>query len=694
MKPSKLLQKTESPDADAKFRDHEEKNQACQAEQPSRPGEVPPSQEQGHQHGQGDKGADDDQADADDQPEHPVPEQPSQPASPSRSPLPKIVQSPTIQGVVLRCVTVHDNIICSPLLTSSKPGTMLTETTTQRGSQARQQCTTPEDKGQDDQTGGQADTLQQPQDQDQRDVQEGDQAGREDEPDDHPDAQRADEPDEQSSHRAVHLKSVQPLTIQRAVLRCVSVQQNTNCITLLTSTKPGTIPLCTQQAEQKPRTENNQASPQRSQAGKRGQAEQICSPEITCDSLLPSKAKGTGEAEQPSSQIWPQNIVTETERRESRAEQFYQKPYLLAAGGTLDPATPLPKLMKFEFQDEMPTAPQTKLNNEVLAEPNPKPCPNNTNHIPTNLAELDNVQVAVIAEPNSVTTTPPVPQAELNTAAPAVLAELNHNPGNNDTEDEPNQAATSHTTLKAELNTAFPAVLAVATTPPAPQAELNTASSAILAELTHNQGYNETQDEQNLLANSHPSPQAGLNTAVNAVLAMATTTQTPHSKLNNKPKVNGEQSDKFAHTPTKLSSFPTPKRKRSPQDNPKENQKFPKLILPTLKKPNQEPKPKTNPLKPNPHPHWNQQEFVKFEGKILLLKHTGLAKTTKKSKPKPKPNTVETNPPTHHKPAVTFQPSTPLRKISKNFTQLAKMFQQHTPPSRPNQRKKKKTKSM
>jgi hypothetical protein len=172
------------------------------------------------------------------------------------------------------------------------------------------------------------------------------------------------------------------------------------------------------------------------------------------------------------------------------------------------------------------------------------------------------------------------------------LAELNHNPGNNDTEDEPNQSATSHTTLKAELNTAFPAVLAVATTPPAPQAELNTASSSILAELTHNQGYNETQDEQNHLANSHPSPQAGLNTAVNAVLAMATATQTPQSKLNNKPKVNGEQSDKFAHTPTKLSSFPTPKRKRSPQDNPKENQKFPKLILPTLKKPNQNQNPK------------------------------------------------------------------------------------------------------
>ena len=249
MKPLKLTLNSKTA---AQHPDEEENHQEGQAEQPSRPGEVPPGQEQEQQNGPGEQGADA-QADAkhgaDDQLGHHVAEQPSQQISSSSSsyPPPNTVQSPTIPGAVLRCVTVHDFNTHILLLTPNKPGTLPVETSQQRGSQARPQCTTPTGTGQAEQPGGQAE-MQLPLDQPQQAAKDGDQAGGVGEPEVHPDAQdelggRADEPDDQSRPGAVLQKSVQSPTIPGVVLRCVSVQENIICTQLITSPKLGTSPL-------------------------------------------------------------------------------------------------------------------------------------------------------------------------------------------------------------------------------------------------------------------------------------------------------------------------------------------------------------------------------------------------------------------------------------------------------------------
>ena len=588
MQPAKMTPRSDKPEeqADAKYQEQEEyDDHESQAEQPGRPGEVPPSQEPSHQHGQGDQDADDAQADADDQAASQS-NQPSLPSSPSRSPLPNSVQSLTIQRAVLRCVTVHDKSILDPILTPNKPGTMLTETHKQRESQAGHQHSSPVDRGLAEQPGvsqaelpgGPADAMQ-PQDQEQPDVQGGDQAGR------------ADEPDDQPRLSTFPQKSVQSLTIPRAVLRCLPVQQNNNCATLLTSSELGTTTLDTHQAEQNLEMRENQASPQCSLTIMRDQCDQ--------------------------------------------AEQIIQKPYPHAAGGTLDPATPIqtpnqreenPNPNLIETQDELnpmahACAGVAELNKATNATP----------------VELNHTAPAAATNPTK--SNPTAPLAELNTAATAETTELN-----------PEVSKFNHKThTPVAGGTRDPA-----TSNPTPTASLakpNTVATAALAELNTNP------------CTSNPNP---------------TTT-----KLNN---------DKFATTPTKQVMFSTPKRKRSPQDKPKVTPKFPRLQLPTLKQPNLEKtKPeKIHPHKPNPHPHWNQNQFVKIDAQLQLLKHSGLAKTTKKIKTKPKPNPLETTKPTHHQePTVTPTPTNPQRRPSNNFTKLAKIFQQHTPPPRHTQRNQK-----
>jgi hypothetical protein len=81
---------------------------------------------------------------------------------------------------------------------------------------------------------------------------------------------------------------------------------------------------------------------------------------------------------------------------------------------------------------------------------------------------------------------------------------------------------------------------------------------------------------------------------------------------------------------------------------------------------------------PNPHPHKNQQIFVKFGQEVHLLKHRGLLTTTRKPKPKKisKPEPTQETQPTHQ-----VQPTTPCprRKVSENFTEIFKMFNKANP---------------
>ena len=238
------------------------------------------------------------------------------------------------------------------------------------------------------------------------------------------------------------------------------------------------------------------------------------------------------------------------------------------------------------------------------------------------------------------------------------------------------------------------------TTPlPTPQAELNKNATPILDEpLAQESQLNieedlelppMTQTEPNNDATT-PPPQPVYNRQypleAGGTLDPAPKTPTlmktnPNNELN-PLLVNGGPSDRFANAHTNHPTSFTPKRKRSPQKTQIETPKIPRLTLEKLKKPNPEPNPKPKPVKPNPHPHLNQQQFVTVDSKLVLIKHQGLAKTTKKRNQKPKPNPVETTPPKPQKPVPETRPSTPKRLPSKNFTQLAKMFQQHTPPAR------------
>jgi hypothetical protein len=151
------------------------------------------------------------------------------------------------------------------------------------------------------------------------------------------------------------------------------------------------------------------------------------------------------------------------------------------------------------------------------------------------------------------------------------------------------------------------------------------------------------------------------------------------------PQVAGGTHDPANPNPTPPTTppkpnMPTPKRKRSPTK--KTQMKTPRLVFTTNP---ENPKPlKTKPnRKPtNPHPNKNQQIFVKIDKEVHLIKHKGLATSTRKPNPKnpPTPEQIQETkqiPPT--------QPTNPCppKKINKNFTDLIKMFQNGN--SNPNQ---------
>ena len=560
--------------------------------------------------------------------------------------------------------------------------------------------------------------LQLPLDQPQQATKDGDQAGGVGEPEVHPDAQdelggRADEPDDQSRPGAVLQKSVQSPTIPGVVLRCVSVQQNINCTQLITSTKLGTSLLRTNQAEQHHSREEKQASPQSSQTSSRDQGEQI-----PCESPQPGRAREIGRAEQQSSSPECKTCLNNTEENKSQAEHLQTKPHPYEAGGTRDPAP----------QTHTPV--KTNLNQEILAELNPI---TTTHHTPQH--ELNKTATPILPKEEDIEL-PPVTQAELNndTTAPQPqpINKKPHPPAAGGTLDPAPQTPTIKlTNLNNELNTLKTTYHAqnaklnsTATTElaklnpnlhldptPVRKAELNNAATAVLDEPDHHPKTTTppttTQAEPNNSAPPRNKPiqptQAELNnTATRVQVAVSVepehpqriVTPTPATQAElNKPaptrtkstktqKVDGGRSDKVANTPTNHPTYSTPKRKRSPKKNQVETPKFPRLTLENQKKPNHVPNPRNKPLKPNPHPHCNQKQFVKIDTKLQLIKHQGLAITTKKKRPKTEPNPLETKPVTPKKPIVETKPSTPRRFPSKDFTQLAKMFQLHTPPSR------------
>ena len=91
----------------------------------------------------------------------------------------------------------------------------------------------------------------------QAEQQRGDQADAQ--PDMHGDqAEQMEQPSPSHSFSTQHHKTIQPLTIMRAVRRCVSVQPNITSTTLLTPKKLGTLQMDRGQAEQ---PENEEACP-------------------------------------------------------------------------------------------------------------------------------------------------------------------------------------------------------------------------------------------------------------------------------------------------------------------------------------------------------------------------------------------------------------------------------------------------
>ena len=145
----------------------------------------------------------------------------------------------------------------------------------------------------------------------------------------------------------------------------------------------------------------------------------------------------------------------------------------------------------------------------------------------------------------------------------------------------------------------------------------------------------------------------------------------------------------------------TPKRKRadhSPeQENPPKTPRIMPIMNEKIRQPTQEsiPQPTPSPLPPpttklktlkkkNPHPCYKQQEFVKVANSFVLLKHNGLAissrKSLKQKKKIPQQATSILDP----------APKTPLAKIRpprntpsrcSNFGQLVKLFSSQNLPS-------------
>ena len=123
----------------------------------------------------------------------------------------------------------------------------------------------------------------------------------------------------------------------------------------------------------------------------------------------------------------------------------------------------------------------------------------------------------------------------------------------------------------------------------------------------------------------------------------------------NFPRKDGGTSGKFHTCPKKIkitpNNFPTnlrqpehpltPKRKRCPESppttqiekTPRMNCEEEKIHQKILIQPPQKHTGKLNFSKPrNPHPKLNQQEFVKIGNTLTLMKHRGLATTSRKSR--------------------------------------------------------------
>ena len=97
----------------------------------------------------------------------------------------------------------------------------------------------------------------------------------------------------------------------------------------------------------------------------------------------------------------------------------------------------------------------------------------------------------------------------------------------------------------------------------------------------------------------------------------------------------------------------------------------------------------TLPRKKNPHPNFNQQEFVKIDQKLILLKHRGLATSTRRKSLNPKKiPKQEPNPTGRESPNVPLQnippPPKPQRRKSENFSALLDYFNsRENPPTSP-----------
>ena len=149
----------------------------------------------------------------------------------------------------------------------------------------------------------------------------------------------------------------------------------------------------------------------------------------------------------------------------------------------------------------------------------------------------------------------------------------------------------------------------------------------------------QTPPEENITNKPNPQVAGGTLDPANPNPSQPLPTPKPKAKAN-KPNLNQT-------TPPKppQPSMPTPKRKRNqttetPMKIPRlSTNPNPKLENPKLRKL----KPTRNP--PNPHPQRNQQIFLKIDKEIHLIKHRGLATSSRNlKKPKILEPTQETNP--------------------------------------------------
>jgi hypothetical protein len=124
----------------------------------------------------------------------------------------------------------------------------------------------------------------------------------------------------------------------------------------------------------------------------------------------------------------------------------------------------------------------------------------------------------------------------------------------------------------------------------------------------------------------------------------------------------------------------TPKRKRSPGlETP--------LKIPRLKFLTKEPEIPPKKTRKNPHPNKNQQMFVKIDSKLVLLKHKGLAPSTRKAKIKKSPKSPISSTNLQIPANLQDQPTNPPnpRRRSNYFEEKIRIFQQEqTKIQRPN----------